>query len=255
MNDFLVVSFAGTLKEHAEIAQKYHVAFEINDFYDPDVLDRPDRIDELIKQYEQIGVPQGSTMHGAFFDVILHSRDKVVRENARKRMRQSMEIAKRMGLGAVIFHTNYQPCIVGEGYMQSVIRENVVFLKELLEEYPMIPIYLENMFDDTPDLLVEISKQLQEYSNYGVCFDYGHACVYGSDIDYWVQRIAPHTKHLHINDNDLKRDLHLALGSGEINWEQFRDYYQRYFSQCSVLVEVYGVEEQAASLEFLEGLL
>lgn len=254
MNNFLIVSFEKTLEEHAKIAQKYHVAFEINDFYDPDVLDSPERIDEIIARYNQIGVPAGSTMHGAFFDVILHSRDAAVRENARKRMRQSMDIAHRMALKGVVFHTNYQPGVVGEDYVKSVIDRNVEFLGELLEAYPSVNIYLENMFDDTPRVLVEISKRLQVYPNYGVCFDYGHAFVYGTDIRNWVEELAPYTRHLHINDNDLKRDLHLALGAGSIDWEEFNGFYRQYFSRCSVLVEIYGVEQQKESLKFLEGL-
>lgn len=255
MNNLLVVSFEKTLEEHMELARDYHVAFEINDFYDPDVLDSPRRIDEIAERYRQAGIPVGSTMHGAFFDVILHSRDAVVRKNSQLRMRQSMEIARNLGLEAVVFHINYQPGIVGDDYVNGVIRRNAEFVGELLKDYPEINIYLENMFEDSPYVIVEISKLLKDYPNYGVCLDYGHAFVYGTDIEQWVTELAPYVKHLHINDNDLKRDLHLAVGSGSIDWNVFVGYYRKYFSQCSVLVEIYDVWQQKNSLEFLKGLL
>ena len=255
MKSLLVVSFEKSLEAHMKLVRDYHVAFEINDFYDPDVLDNPDRIDEIIEQYQQAGIPAGSTMHGAFLDVILHSRDAVVRKNARHRMRQSMDIAQRLGVEAVVFHANYQPDIVGDDYIQSVIEKNAEFLEMLLKEYPAINIYLENMFEDTPRVLVEISERIREYPNYGVCLDYGHAWVYGTDIEQWVKELAPYVKHLHINDNDLKRDLHLAVGSGSIDWKEFAGVYNKYFSQCSVLVEIYDVEQQRVSLEFLQSLL
>lgn len=255
MKSLLVVSFEKSLDAHMQLVRDYHVAFEINDFYDPDVLDNPDRIDEIVERYQQAGIPSGSTMHGAFLDVILHSRDAVVRKNAQHRMRQSMDIAQSLGLEAVVFHANYQPEIVGDDYMQNVIGKNAEFLEELLKEYSAINIYLENMFEDTPRVIAEISERLKEYPNYGVCLDYGHAWVYGTDIEQWVQELAPYVKHLHINDNDLKRDLHLAVGSGSIDWEEFAVFYRKYFSQCSMLVEVYAVEQQRVSLEFLKGLL
>lgn len=255
MKSLLVVSFEKSLEAHMQLVRDYHVAFEINDFYDPDVLDNPGRIAEITERYRQTGMPAGSTMHGAFLDVILHSRDAVVRNNARHRMRQSMDIARSLGLGAVVFHANYQPGIVGEDYIQSVIDKNAEFIEVLLKEYPNINIYLENMFEDTPRVLAEISKRLKEYPNYGVCLDYGHAWVYGTDMEEWVQELAPYVKHLHINDNDLKRDLHLAIGSGSIDWKEFAGFYHKYFSECSVLVEIYDVEQQRVSLEFLQDLL
>ncbi len=255
MKNLLVVSLEKSLEAHMQLVRDYHVAFELNDFYDPDVLDNADRIDEIAMRYQQVGIPSGSTMHGAFFDIILHSRDAVVRKNARHRMRQSMEIAWRLGLEAVIFHTNYQPGIVGDDYIQNVIGRNADFLEELLQEYPSVNIYLENMFEDTPEVIASISERLKEYPNYGVCLDYGHAWVYGTDIKQWVQELAPYVKHLHINDNDLKRDLHLAVGSGSIDWKEFAVFYREFFSQCSVLVEIDDVEQQRVSLEFLKGLL
>ncbi len=255
MNNLLVVSFEKTLEEHIVLARDYDVAFEINDFYDPDVLDNPRRIDEIVERYKQAGIPAGSTMHGAFFDILLHSRDAAVRKNSQFRMRQSMEIARRLELGAVVFHINYQPGIVGEDYVKGVIRRNAEFVEELLKAYPEINIYLENMFEDSPYVLVEISKLLKGYSNYGVCLDYGHVFVYGTDIEHWVRELAPYVKHLHVNDNDLKQDLHLELGAGSIDWKKFLEYYDTYFSQCSLLVEIYDVVQQKNSLEFLSGLL
>jgi len=255
MDNFLVVSFETTLEEQLQLAKEYKIAFEINDFYEPDLLDNPEEIDRVIERYLQNGIPANSTMHGAFYDIVIHSRDAAIRDISKRRMRQSMEIADRLGVCAVVFHTNYQPQICGDCYERAVIEENVKFVRELLEEYPHINIYLENMFDDRPGMLVEISKGLKEYANYGICLDYGHAFVYGNDIREWVEATAPFLKHVHINDNDLKEDLHQAVGSGSIDWKEFAVFYRQYFSQCSVLVEVYDIDKQKASLEFLAGLL
>ena len=117
-----------------------------------------------------------------------------------------------------------------------------------------IRIYLENMFDATPDVLVQISERLKDYPNYGVCFDYAHAVIYGFPVAIWIRQLAPYMKHIHINDNDLKHDLHLALGTGKIVWSQFFDYYDTYFGSCSVLIETTQPEAQRISLEYLTQL-
>ena len=254
MKNLLVVSFEKTLEEHMELARDYGVALEINDFYEPDVLDNPERIKEICARYRQVGIPEGSTMHGAFLDVILHSRDEAVSSNARRRMKQSMEIALDLGLRAVIFHTNYQQGIAGEEYVQSVIDKNAAYLEELLKAYPTVNIYLENMFEESPYVIAEISKRLAGYDNYGVCLDYGHMQVYGSDIMEWVEELAPYVKHLHINDNDLKQDLHLAIGAGLIDWNEFALLYNKYFTHCTTLVEIYDVKQQKVSLDYVEKL-
>jgi hypothetical protein len=78
------------------------------------------------------------------------------------------------------------------------------YVEELLKEYPEIDIYMENMFDMTPEVLVGISERLCQYSNYGVCLDYAHASISDSPMRDWVEMLAPYLKHVHISDNDLK---------------------------------------------------
>ena len=98
---------------------------------------------------------------------------------------------------------------------------------------------------------VGISERLCQYSNYGVCLDYAHASISDSPMRDWVEMLAPYLKHVHISDNDLKRDLHIAVGTGHINWNEFAKYYRTCFDQCTVLVEVMGAEAQIQSLNYL----
>lgn len=257
MGKFLIVSRLDRLEEYKRIAQEYQVAFEINDFFEPEILDSEGKIQQLIQAYRQAGIPEGSTMHGAFLDVTVFSRDELIRQISEKRMEQSMEIARQLGVRGVVFHTNYNPLISDAGYEAIVVTKTAAMLEKLLYSYPDLQIYLENMFDATPEILKQISMELKDYQNYGVCLDYAHACIYGDALEEWVGQLAPVVRHLHINDNDLKRDLHLAVGDGKIDWEKFNIYYRRYFGDCSVLLETTLPENQRKSLEYirqLEGL-
>lgn len=254
MGRFLIVSRIDKALEHIEIAKEYDVGFEINDFYEPDILEDKVKLNEIIDRYLKLGFPKNSTMHGAFYDLAIFSRDKKIREISCYRMEQCMDIAKRLGIKGVVFHTNYNSKLSGEAYIKSFINSSVEYLKYLLEKYPDINIYLENMFDETPDVLKGISEGLKEYDNYGVCLDYAHASVYGSsiNIDDWIKDLIVYIKHLHINDNDLEKDLHLPVGSGKIDWKEFSKYYEKYFKDISILIETNEPKDQKKSLEYLK---
>lgn len=252
MGRFMVVSKVDRLPEYKAIAKQYHVGFEMNDFYDPKVLDDEEEQNRMIRQYQEAGIPEGSTMHGAFFDIVVFSSDEKIVEISKLRLRQSMEIAKKLGVRGVVFHTNDNPMLSGEVYDNNVIVKTADYLAELLQAYPNIYIYLENMFDASPKILVGISERLSKYPNYGVCLDYAHASISNLPMSDWVEALAPYLKHIHINDNDLKRDLHMPLGSGSIDWNQFAKYYRTHFDQCSVLVETTRPEDQIQSLAYLK---
>ena len=252
MGRFLVVSKVDKLSEYKAIAERYSVGFEINDFFDPKVLDDEKEQNCLIQQYLDAGIPEGSTMHGAFLDVVVFSSDDKIAEISKIRMRQSMEVARSLGVQSVIFHTNGNPMLSGEVYDNNVIVKTTEYLEELLQEYPDVNIYLENMFDATPKILVRISERLCKYMNYGVCLDYAHASISDLPMSDWVEALAPYLRHIHINDNELKKDMHMPVGSGSINWNQFAKYYRTHFDQCSILVETTEPEEQIQSLNYLK---
>lgn len=252
MGRFMVVAKADRLPEYKAISEQYNVGFEINDFYEADILDNDEKKGQLMQQYLDVGIPEGSTMHGAFIDIAVFSDDEKIVEISKLRMRQSMEVAKVLGVHGVVFHTNCNPMLAGDSYDYKVVTKTAEYVEELLKEYPEIDIFLENMFDAYPKVLTEISERLCKYPNYGVCLDYAHACVSGLPMQDWVEALAPYLRHIHINDNDLKRDLHMAVGTGRIDWNQFAKYYRTHFDQCTVLVETTRPEDQIQSLNYLK---
>lgn len=48
--------------------------------------------------------------------------------------------------------------------------------------------------------------------------DIGHANITGWDIPYVVKALGSRLRAMHINDNDGKRDIHLAIGEGTVDW-------------------------------------
>ncbi len=251
MGKILVVAKSENLDAYLDVAREYDTGFEFNDFFIPALLDDEVALRRTIEQYQGVTLPEYCTMHGVFFDIIPFSEDAHIRRISWKRMEQSMEIARELGVKGVVFHTNCYPLLSGRKYDANVISGTVACMEYLLTKFPDIDIYLENMFDADACIMVGIAKALQEYKNFGLCLDYAHASISVSPIDEWVRAVAPYVKHIHINDNNLKKDQHLAVGEGLIDWDTFLGYYRKYFSRCSILIEVNSPDQQRVSLQYI----
>lgn len=269
MRNFLIVSKVDRLAEYKRISDEYSVSFEINDFFVPSILDNERKQEELIQMYLNAGLPKDSTMHGAFLDVAIFSEDKKICEVSQLRMQQSMQIARRLGVKGIVFHTNYNPYLSNQAYKDHLMETTSEYLSKLLKEYSDIEIYVENMFDTEPDILEGISKSLSKYKNYGVCLDWAHVNAYGCLYKNgkcvqncsewprnklqteWISRLNPYVKHIHINDNNFDSDLHLPLGDGKIDWKQFFEYYHTYLKNSSILIETNEPDGQRKSLQYI----
>lgn len=251
MKQFLMIPDVNRLPESIALAEEYGLSFEYNDFYTPEVLDDEDRLRELIAAYGTYPAPGFCTLHGAFFDVIPTSPDQRIRAVAALRIRQSIEAARRMGASAVVFHTNHNPFLNSAAYIERWIDDNTAFWSRVLRENPDISVRLENMFDLSPDLLLALSERLSEHKNYGVCLDFAHAALSNTAPETWAKTLGRFVRHVHINDNDLKSDLHLPWGGGSIDRKAFYRCYEDYLGGATVLIETASMENTRRSLEVL----
>lgn len=257
MKQILIIPDINNIEDTLKLAEKYNLGFEYNDFFNPDVLDDTDKLNSLIQSYEQRRLPDYCTLHGAFFDVIPFSPDKRVREISLLRINQSLDVARRLGVKGVVFHTNYNPFLNSIAYVESFIKENLGIWDEILKANQDINIYLENMFDTTPEIMGELADGLSGNNNFGICLDYAHATLSKVAPEKWARSLGRYIKHVHINDNDLISDLHLAWGDGRIDRQVFYEAYNTYMEGATVLVETSTHENKVKSLELLskEGFL
>lgn len=252
MNKFLIIPRAAEIEKSVGLADEYGFGFEFNDFFIPDMLDDSLRVDERIEFYKNWKLPGILTSHGAFFDVVIHSTDRKIRKVSELRILQSIDATRKIGAKGLVFHANFQNEFLStQAYRDGWLNTNEGFWRKTAEENPDINFYMENMCDNSPKLITEIAKRLSDVPNFGICLDYAHATIYGSNIDEWVESVAPYTKHMHINDNDLKDDLHLAVGDGKIDWERFKSHLSEYFPTQTVLIETSEIANQRRSAEFL----
>lgn len=253
MGDIYLIPDRNRIEESLALAKEYGAYFEYNDFFSPAVLEDVEKIEELITFYKGLDRDRSKdTLHGAFFDVTIHSDDPVIRAASEHRVRQCMQIADRLGIRAVIFHTNTIPNFRVDYYQKNWVARNEKFWHQILREFPNLYIFIENMFDEEPDLLAQLAEQMQDEERFGVCFDYAHAEVFGYDIDDWMQQLGKFVKHMHINDNNLVADLHQSVGRGQIDWNIFNMKMQENEIKASVLIEVKDLKMQKKSLEYMQ---
>ena len=255
MNGLYMIPDASRLQASTELSAEHALCFEYNDFFMPEILENPEVIQERIDTYLSLGRDcTKDTMHGAFFDVTVFSCDPKIREISLCRMRQSMVIAKQMGLRAVIFHGNYLPFLRRDSYDAMWLKYTEDAIRTLAKEYPGVGIYLENMFEDTPDLLVCLAERLKDVPEFGLCLDYAHALLTSGEGEWWIRRMAPYLRHMHINDHRFDGDVHLVPGDGLTDWQEFWDLKKQYAPEATVLCEVKGLEEVRRSLTFFDAL-
>jgi sugar phosphate isomerase/epimerase len=80
------------------------------------------------------------------------------------------------------------------------------------------------LIEPEPGLLIETFEQYLEFAGrihsprVGLNFDIGHAFCVGQDPQDWIARMAPHTRHYHIEDIAASRvHAHLVPGRGAID--------------------------------------
>jgi sugar phosphate isomerase/epimerase len=80
------------------------------------------------------------------------------------------------------------------------------------------------LIEPEPGLLIERFEQYLEFAGrvdspwLGLNFDIGHAFCVGEDPQDWIARMAPHTRHYHIEDIAASREhRHLIPGRGAID--------------------------------------
>ena len=192
------------------------------------------------------------TLHGAFFDICINSTDSKLFEVSNLRVHQCMDIAKKMGIKAIVFHTNYIVNFRLQSYLNSWLDRNEEYWRQIIREYPEQIIYIENMFDDSPDLLTSLAERMQDEPRFSVCLDIAHAFISGTSLDTWLKKLKPYVAHIHINDNDGIEDLHLPVGNGILNWNDFTTWGKSLKATPSILFEVRSFHDLQKSVEYMK---
>ena len=176
--NWLIIPEFGQRDRFAELAAKYDAAFEYNDFYKPCVYEDESEVKKRISAYKALTRDRsGDTLHGAFLDVVIASQDSFIAEYSRKRVWQSMDIAGKLGVKGVVFHSGLVPGVNNNIYISNWLDKQESLIRSLAKEFAGIEIYMENTHENTPEMLLILADRLRDCKEFSLCFDYAHAGI------------------------------------------------------------------------------
>ena len=245
---YYIIPNKDDLDKYIKLANKYDLGFEYNDFYDPKFLDNGN-VDNLINIYKSLN-RKDDTMHGVFYDIVLDSTDPKIAKISYDRVKSSLDIAAKLNLKGVVFHTNYITWMKNDWYRKNWVKKNKDIYLKLIEEYPNLEIYIENMFDLDPYELKNLMDEIN-HERIGVCLDVAHASISNIDINIWFDVLGKYIKHIHINDNDLKVDSHDEIGKGLIDYKKVFKLINKLDDKTSILIEINDYDKTVNSLKYL----
>jgi len=228
------------LNKALKYSKEYDLGFEYNDFFNPDILDNKDLLKKSFDTYKNLN-RINDTFHGVFYDICLNSNDSKIRKISEDRVEKSIKLAKKLNCKGVVFHTNYIDFMAGSKiYKESYLKLNSEFYIKMANKYD-IDIYIENMFDQTPDMLFELVKRCN-HEKINVCLDFAHANISKTPIDVWFNKLKKYIKHIHLNDNDGLIDSHSEIGKGNIDFKHIKELINELDDDTSVLIEISDVD-------------
>lgn len=236
-----------------DLALKYSSGLEIISFAMPEVINTPSLVQEHLSAYKEELPSFGyrKSLHGAFIDITPHSPDKAVRDVSTKRIYESLNIAVELDCSEVIFHTGINPMIRNPDYLPKVIDDQAEFWSEVIRNFPMLTVCLENMWEGDGTAFSKIIEQVGD-RRLGMCFDSGHANVFGAcSPETWIKDMVPHIPYMHWHDNLGDNDSHLALGDGNIDWKRLISALVLFDQPPTIVLEVGAIEDVSKSLDYL----
>ncbi len=189
------------------------------------------------------------TVHGPFSDLNPASVNDAIWNETIKQIKQCVELSADFTKTVVVHPGLLSP--LGSQMPDESWTRNVDALRELnkhAEEHG-VTLCLENM-PDIEKLLCRTPHELfgmAESSGSVVTFDVGHSNTMRNTADFLKEKGK--FTHVHIHDNHGKKDEHLELGKGTVDWgrvlPELKDY------KGMAVIEARSLEEGRRSLEFI----
>lgn len=196
-----------------DLARHNGLGLEVTQFSWAPMLDDPTAVDIVRQQMEGI---DRFWLHAPFAELCPCAIDPKVRQITEMRYQQTIALAQSLRIDRIVVHDGFIPMVY---YPEWFVEQSVNFWRQFMPQVPAgITIALENVMDPSPDMLVEIMRQVN-HPQLGLCLDVGHANTRTSAVlpEEWIAPMTPWLRHVHLHNNRGERDLHLPLGEGDIS--------------------------------------
>jgi len=211
--------------------------FDFVDLFLEEDMAVPEKIDVnkvkgLLKKYnlEAVG-------HFAWY-LPIGSPVKLFREAAVKEAERYLSIFRKLNVKYATIHTSWPPGMFSdeEGIKWQV--ETLRRIVNIAKRYK-INIILEPV-DNEKDNLKNTAAILKKIPTLYFHLDIGHANLFKKDIIAFIKRLHKRLRHIHLHDNHGKKDEHLPIGKGTINFREIIKNLKKYKYGGTITLEIFS---------------
>lgn len=164
---------------------------------------------------------------------------KSIRETCVEEFRKYMDIFVQLGVDKVNIHPSYHaPSYTNKDKIEA----NINFLKQVKEicESRDVTLMLENFVTpfDNPETF---SRIVEEIPGLKIHLDVGHCNINQKEnlTEDFFKEFGEDIVHVHFSDNKGKKDDHLPLGCGSIDWEEIVRTVKEYGFDGTITLEIF----------------
>jgi len=248
-----LINVAWHAREYEPImfAGRHGYGVEIEDFRPVEVIDNPQERARLVSWYrEQLRqVPGLISVHAPYEGVTPGSSRPTAA--ARARMTACLDTAEALGVPRVVFHAAAEK--VAPEDRDGWRDRQAARWREALAGRD-VEVMLENEWETDPEFLRDAVDAVG-LTNVGACLDVGHAHLYARvPVSRWVEVLGPRIRHLHLHDNEQRKDddQHLLPGRGTIDWEGFVSAMRAQGLCPPAVIELGSIDPRTIDMGFLE---
>jgi sugar phosphate isomerase/epimerase len=189
---------------------------------------------------EKVRCTDRLVLHAPFNELFPCAIDPMVRNIARIRYSQALNMAASYGITRVVIHGGYNPRLY---YPIWYTEQSVEFWKEFIREVPEhMTILLENVMEEEIPMFLTILEQVGD-KRLRMCLDVGHVNAYSpSSAMDWLEACAPYIQHFHIHNNHGDWDTHNPLGDGTIPMKQLLEKAEELCPEATATLELMEAE-------------
>lgn len=195
------------------------------------------------------------TLHAPFTDLSPGAIDADVLAVTRRRFDRTAALVPIFRAAAVVCHAGYDWKHSGyfrDRWLQVSIETWSRLGRRLQDEGARL--MLENVYEQNPEEILPLFEHLAA-CRAGFCLDTGHQSAFSrASMERWLNVLGPFVDHLHLHDNRGRRDDHLGMGEGSIDFHRLFDYLKQWGRPATVTLEPHGEGRLWPSLRYLAGI-
>lgn len=165
-------------------------------------------------------------------------------ENRKMAVQTHLEILRKLGIGDIEIMVIH-PGVGGNHNKEDLEKMNKLAIESIFQlmdaaKSAKVKLALENMLPGHPGYEIrQILDAIEQINSpfLRVCFDSGHAHVCGNMREF-MEAVGKHIIHIHMQDNDGTRDLHIQPPYGTTDWQAFVEVLKKINYQEPITLEV-----------------